>query len=103
MRGLVGGETWQVRVTTNLLNPEVGVFYIATIPQFIPAGVSPAGIGLLLAAVHGILTLIWFATIIIATRFVSGWLRSTRATKIIDRVTGTVLVGFGAKLAITPH
>lgn len=37
------------------------MFYIATIPQFIPAGASPVAMGLLLAAIHGILSLLWFA------------------------------------------
>lgn len=88
---------------TNLLNPKVGVFYIAMIPQFIPAGASPIAMGLLLAGLHGILSLLWFAVIIVATGFVARWLRGPRAVKIIDRITGTVLIGFGVKLAIAPH
>ena len=42
-------------VWTNLLNPKIGAFYLATIPQFVPAGVSPLGMGLLLAGVHDLL------------------------------------------------
>lgn len=88
---------------TNLLNPKVGVFYIATIPQFIPAGMSPAAMGLLLAGVHGIMAMGWFTLIIIGTGFASKWLRSPRSIKVIDRITGTVLIGFGARLALEPH
>lgn len=98
---LVGA--WLKGTATNLLNPKVGVFYIATIPQFIPAGMSPAAMGLLLAAVHGIMAMGWFTLIIIGTGFASKWLRSPRSIKVIDRITGTVLIGFGARLALEPH
>jgi threonine/homoserine/homoserine lactone efflux protein len=94
---------WLRGTATNLLNPKVGVFYIATIPQFIPAGMSPAAMGLLLAAVHGLMAMGWFTLIIIGTGFASKWLRSPRSMRIIDRITGTVLIGFGARLALEPH
>lgn len=87
-------------VLTNLLNPKVGVFYLATIPQFLPAQTPPLLMGLALAAVHGLLTLIWFALLIIGGGLASKALRSPRAARIIDRVTGVVLLGFGARLAL---
>lgn len=96
-------RAWLTGAGTNLLNPKVGVFYLATIPQFIPDGVAPVAMGLLLAVVHGALSMIWFTAIIMATGLVSKWLRSPRSVRIIDRVTGVVLVGFGAKLAVSPH
>ncbi len=85
---------------TNLLNPKVGVFYLATIPQFIPAHTPPLLMGLALAAVHGLLTLVWFAALIAGGGMASKALRSPRATRILDRITGVVLVGFGARLAL---
>jgi threonine/homoserine/homoserine lactone efflux protein len=85
---------------TNLLNPKVGVFYIALIPQFIPEGVDPLGMGLLLALVHAVESAFWFAAIILAAQGARRWLSSTRVTAWIDRITGGVLVGFGALLAV---
>ncbi|GAA1268797.1 hypothetical protein GCM10009589_22910 [Arthrobacter pascens] len=95
--------SWLKGAATNLLNPKVGVFYVATIPQFIPAGMSPLAMGLLLAAVHGVMAMCWFTLIIIGTGFASKWLRSPRSISIIDRITGAVLIGFGARLALEPH
>ncbi len=93
--GLVG-------LASNLANPKVGVFYVATIPQFIPHGASPVLMGLALAAVHAILTVVWFGALILLATYASRWLRRPRTIRAIDGVTGTVLVGFGAKLIASP-
>ena len=93
---------WATGAGTNLLNPKVGVFYIATIPQFIPAGTSPLLTGVVLAGVHCLLTMAWFTLLIFGSQFASKWLKGPRSIKVVDRITGTVLVGFGLKLAATP-
>lgn len=85
---------------TNLLNPKIGVFYLATIPQFVPADTSPLLMGVLLAAVHNVLGMAWFTVIIVATGFAARWLARDAVAKVTDRITGTVLVAFGAKLAL---
>lgn len=83
---------------TNLLNPKVGVFYIALIPQFLPSGVAPVGMGLLLALVHVLESMAWFTGLILAAHFARKWLSSPRVSAWIDRVTGGVLIAFGAAL-----
>lgn len=85
---------------TNLLNPKIGAFYVATIPQFIPEGASHLGMGLLLAGVHDVIGLLWFAGLIWGARVARRWLTSARGVKIVDRVAGVVLIGFGARLAL---
>jgi threonine/homoserine/homoserine lactone efflux protein len=84
---------------SNLLNPKVGVFYIALIPQFIPDGVPPVGMGLLLALVHVVESLIWFSAIIFASQLARRWFTNPRVVRWIDRVTGGVLIGFAGVLA----
>lgn len=93
---------WLTGTGTNLLNPKVGVFYIATIPQFIPAGTSPLLMGVLLAAVHCLLSMVWFTLLIFGTGYAARWLKGARSIRIIDSITGSVLVGFGVKLALEP-
>ncbi|CAN5289465.1 LysE family translocator [soil metagenome] len=85
---------------TNLLNPKVGVFYIALIPQFIPDGAAPVAMGLLLALVHVVESLVWFSGLILAAHVARAWLSSPRVSAWIDRVTGGILVAFGAVLAV---
>ncbi|MEW9871629.1 LysE family translocator [Arthrobacter sp. HS15c] len=93
---------WLTGTGSNLLNPKVGVFYIATIPQFIPAGTPPLLMGVLLAGVHCVLGLAWSTFLIYGVGLASRWLKGAGSVKIIDRITGTVLVGFGLRLALEP-
>lgn len=85
---------------TNLLNPKVGVFYLATIPQFVPEGVSPMAMGLLLAAVHCAFGTIWSVAIVLGGSVLGSRLRSARFVRWVDRITGGVLVVMGIRLAV---
>jgi len=85
---------------TNILNPKVGVFYITFLPQFIPASVGVTSFSLLLTSIHVTQNMLWFILLISATSVCSQWLRRPRVAKAIDRVTGTVFIGFGITLAL---
>ncbi|WP_433828310.1 LysE family translocator [Actinoplanes sp. CA-015351] len=86
---------------TNLLNPKVGAFYIAVIPQFIPEGASPLGMGLLLALVHDLEGLLWFTLIIMGAQAARGFLSRRRVQRSVDAGTGVALLGFGLKLGLS--
>ena len=49
---------------------------------------------------HNVLGMAWFTLIILATGFAGRWLARESVAKVTDRITGTVLVAFGAKLAL---
>ena len=85
---------------TNLLNPKVGVFYITFLPQFVPAGADVALFSFLLAGIHVLLGLAWFAVLIAATVPMGRVLRRPKVVRAMDRVTGGLFVGFAAKLAL---
>ncbi|KAB8190884.1 LysE family translocator [Nonomuraea phyllanthi] len=86
---------------TNLLNPKVGAFYVAMLPQFIPDEAPHAAMGLLLAGVHVAEGLVWSAVLIGFASLMSGFLRAPAVRRALDRVTGVVIVGFGIRLAVT--
>jgi threonine/homoserine/homoserine lactone efflux protein len=85
---------------TNLLNPKVGVFYVAVLPQFIPAGAPHLAMGVLLTCVHVVEGLLWSALLVAFAGVLRGWLRRPVARRVLDRVTGVVVVGFGARLLL---
>lgn len=86
---------------TNLLNPKIGVFYVAVLPQFLPDDVPAALGGGVLALVHVAEGMAWFTLLILATHALRTWLDRPLVQTWIDRVTGAVLIGFGVKLALT--
>lgn len=88
---------------TNLLNPKVGAFYLAVIPQFIPQGADPLGTGLLLALVHDIEGLLWFTAIILGAQAARGFLARRAVRRTVDAGTGVVLLGFGVRLGLSSN
>ena len=90
-------------LATNLLNPKIGAFYVALLPQFIPPEANAAAMGVLLGLVHNVEGLVWFTALILAVRMMSGWLRRPGVQRGSDAVAGAVAVGFGVKLALSPR
>ncbi|WP_144123722.1 LysE family translocator [Catellatospora sichuanensis] len=100
------GSTWRAfgaGCLTNLLNPKVGLFYVAMLPQFLPDDVAALPMGLLLALVHDIEAMIWFALLIggigLARRWWTGDTAGpARIRRIIDALAGTLLLTLGLRL-----
>ncbi|NUR74563.1 MAG: LysE family translocator [Hamadaea sp.] len=91
-------------LTTNLLNPKVGVFYVAMLPQFLPADVPALPMGVLLAFVHDVEAMVWFTLIIGGVGLARRWLTGSAAAavrirRVTDAVAGTALVALGIRLA----
>jgi threonine/homoserine/homoserine lactone efflux protein len=89
---------WRRGALTNLLNPKMGVFYAALLPQFIPDGAAPLLFGTLLAGVHIVLGTMWSTVLVVSARRFRRVLQRPTARKVLDRVTGTVITGFGFRL-----
>ncbi|MFI8324356.1 LysE family translocator [Streptomyces sp. NPDC085529] len=96
---LAGG--WRQGTLTNLLNPKVGVFYVAVLPQFVPAEAPHFAMGLALTSVHVVLGMLWSTVLIASATALGTWLRGPRARRVLDRVTGTVIGAFAVRLAIS--
>ncbi|WP_432542402.1 LysE family translocator [Kineococcus sp. SYSU DK002] len=77
-----------------VLNPKVGLFFLAVVPQFVPAG---AGVGatLLLGVVEAAVALTYLTVLAHGAARAVGWLRRPRVTRALDRVSAAVLTAFG--------
>jgi threonine/homoserine/homoserine lactone efflux protein len=92
---------WLIRgFVTNILNPKVGAFYVTFLPQFVPAGADVLSFTVLLAAIHALEGILWFAALIAATRPLAAVLRRPSIVRALDRITGGVLIAFGLKLVL---
>ncbi|MFI9009673.1 LysE family translocator [Actinosynnema sp. NPDC053489] len=85
--------------TTNLLNPKIGVFYLSLLPQFLPSDQASAGWGALLVGVHVAVGQVWQLVVVwLAGRAVVVLTRPA-VRRWTERLTASVLVGFGLKVA----
>ncbi len=88
-------------LTTNLLNPKVGVFYVSFLPQFVPEGAPAGPVIFALAAAQGATGTAWLLTLVAATRPIAGLLKRHTVVTWLDRVTGGVFLAFAGKLALS--
>ena len=94
------GNWWLRGFLTNLLNPKVGVFYVSFLPQFVPSHVSAPLFIVLLALIHDLIGLAWFAILIGAGVSMRRWIERGPVVRWLDRMTGVVFLGFGLRLAL---
>lgn len=93
------GSGFVAGLATDLLNPKVGIMFVTFLPAFVPHGVDVGAASLALGAVFVAETLVYFALLIwVADRIVS-WMTHERTRRRLDRVAGTVFIGFGLRLA----
>ncbi|MFI6169839.1 LysE family translocator [Nocardia sp. NPDC051052] len=103
--GVPGGSllrAWARGATSNLLNPKVGVFYIAMLPQFIPPQAPHLLMGAALTLVHFVEGVLWCTVLICGVRFARAWLDRRSVKRWMEGITGSVLLALGVKLALDP-
>ena len=83
---------------SNITNPKVLVFYLAVLPQFVGPG-TPVAVLLAFGLTHALLSLGYLLFVVAGLDRIREVLRRRRVRRSLDAVTGTVLLGFGARLA----
>jgi threonine/homoserine/homoserine lactone efflux protein len=96
-RGLAG---WRQGFISNITNPKVLVFYLAVLPQFLTPGAS-LGWLLALAWSHAVLGQSYLQLLVTGLHSARRLLMRRRVRRGLDATTGTVLLGFSARLATT--
>jgi threonine/homoserine/homoserine lactone efflux protein len=87
-------------LASNVLNPKIAIFYTTLLPQFVETGGNAFAASLLLAATHAVLTLAWLLVFAGAASRAGQVLRRERVQRLIDRITGSVLVALGVRVAL---
>jgi threonine/homoserine/homoserine lactone efflux protein len=98
------GDSRRVRsllegLLTNVLNPKVGIFYLAFLPQFIAPGDAPLARSLLLAGLHIGIGVAWLSTLAFAVGRIRPLVESRRWRARLEGASGAVLIGLGVRLA----
>jgi threonine/homoserine/homoserine lactone efflux protein len=89
---------WRQGFLSNITNPKVLVFYLAVLPQFLGPQASIAVL-LMFALSHACLSVCYLLLVVNGIHRARRWLARRRVRRGLDIVTGTVLLGFSAKLA----
>jgi threonine/homoserine/homoserine lactone efflux protein len=84
---------------SDLANPKIGIFFTSLLPQFVDTGRPVLLPSLILGAVFVTMTVAWLVLYcVLAARLIDTITRpSVRA--VMDRITGTVLIALGLRLA----
>jgi len=84
----------------NALNPKAAVFFLALLPQFLPA--HPGALDTLTLSLLAVLiTLLWFSTVAVLVAALRRLLARTAVRRGLDGLSGLALLGLGARLALT--
>lgn len=84
---------------TNVLNPKVGIFYLAFLPQFIAPGDPALARSLLLAGLHIGIGVAWLSTLAFGVGRIRPLVESRLWRARLEGASGAVLIGLGVRLA----
>ena len=85
-------------LVSNLGNPKIAVFFASLLPQFVPQGAPPFLAFLSLGFLFCLLGLIWLTLYAVAVDRLRDLLAG-RVQRVLDGLTGAVLVALGLRLA----
>ena len=97
--GLAPAAAFRQGMISNLGNPKMAVFFTSLLPQFAPAGGASFPVMLGLGLVFCTMTLAWLSAYSVAVDRAGDVLRRPAVRRVLDAVTGTVLVALGLRLA----
>jgi threonine/homoserine/homoserine lactone efflux protein len=89
---------WRQGFLSNITNPKVLVFYLAVLPQFLGRGAGVLVV-ILFALSHAALSLAYLLILAASLHRLRDFLIRRPVRRSLDAVTGSVLLGFGARLA----
>jgi threonine/homoserine/homoserine lactone efflux protein len=87
---------FRLGLITALSNPKVGLFYVALLPQFVPAGAAVLPATLLLAAIQISLSCAWYFALASAVSRIRDAFMRHRGS--IQAATGALMIGLGVKI-----
>jgi threonine/homoserine/homoserine lactone efflux protein len=83
-----------------ILNPKLGVFFVTLLPQFVRPGQPVLPRMLLLGAIFSLIGVAWMAGYGLLLTRLREAIDTPRVRSWMERVSGVVLVGFAARLAL---
>lgn len=93
------GGAFRDGLLCNALNPKAAVFFLALLPQFLPA--RPGAVDTLTLSLLAVgITLLWFCTVANLVAVFRRLFARSRVRRTLDGLSGAALLGLGARLAL---
>jgi len=87
-------------LTGDLLNPRMGLFYVAVIPQVVPHTIPILSGTLMFAGADTAAAALYMAALAAAAAWALRWLRHARVRRAMEGITGLSMAGLGASIAL---
>lgn len=101
-RRLTAASAFRQGLISDLGNPKMAVFFASLLPQFVPPGGESFAALLGLGAVFAVMTFVWLTLYATVVAKAGDFLRRPSIRRVIEGVTGVVLIGLGIRIA-TEH
>jgi threonine/homoserine/homoserine lactone efflux protein len=98
-RGIAPPVAFRQGFASDLGNPKMAVFFASLLPQFVPYGAQAFSALLLRGLIFAAMTFAWLAFYAILIAWIGDTLRRPHIRRLMEAATGTVLVGFGLRIA----
>ena len=98
LSGFRSRHAYLAGMLSNLLNPKIGIFFVAFLPGFVPVGVPAAAFSLALGLWFLVETGAWLGVLAWLTASGANWLQRATARRWLERLTGVALIGIGLGL-----
>lgn len=80
---------------STLLNPKVGLFYLAVVPQFLPHGGDTMGTAMVLGSVLAIIAFGYLTMVAFVAAKAMAWLRRPKVASVFERASSGVIAALG--------
>ena len=99
---LPSAKLYQRGVIMNLTNPKVSLFFLAFLPQFVQANTAPMAVQIMLLGLLFIIAtiLVFGAISLLAGNLGARFRRSSRSSRILSYLSGTVFTGLALRLVL---
>ncbi|MDQ1535993.1 MAG: hypothetical protein QOE58_386 [Actinomycetota bacterium] len=80
---------------STVLNPKIGLFFLAIVPQFLPANAVNFGTTMILGLIDGVIAFFWLLLVSLASAKAVVWMKRPRVTQTVDCASSAILALLG--------
>ncbi|MHB1172941.1 MAG: LysE family translocator [Lacisediminihabitans sp.] len=80
---------------STVMNPKVGLFFLAVVPQFLPHDGDRFALTMVLGVTDAVIALAYLSVLTLVAAKANAWLKRPKVTAVLERVSGGILAALG--------